>query len=90
MASISKRIEEFATEKLRSIVGTAPTTDGLNTDSQQVYLYLVCSIVDPTYLGKKLLCNVYKFFSQDPVWGIAEAQQCMSLYFALCTKVYLK
>ncbi|KAF3331748.1 symplekin isoform X1 [Carex littledalei] len=57
MATISKRIEEFATEKLRSIIGSAPTTDGLNADLQQ-----------------------------DPVLGITEAQQCMSLYFALCTK----
>ncbi|KAJ4793080.1 HEAT repeat-containing protein [Rhynchospora pubera] len=57
MATISNKIEKFATEKLRSIVGSAPTTHGLNADSQQ-----------------------------DPVLGITETQQCMSLYFALCTK----
>ncbi|KAJ1699001.1 hypothetical protein LUZ63_007513 [Rhynchospora breviuscula] len=57
MATISNKIEKFATEKLRSIVDSAPTTGGLNADSQQ-----------------------------DPVLGITETQQCMSLYFALCTK----
>lgn len=40
MATISKRIEEFATGKLRSLVGSASTTDGLNADSQQVYFIL--------------------------------------------------
>ncbi|KAF3331746.1 Symplekin [Carex littledalei] len=57
LVAISKRIEEFATEKLWSVVGSDPATDELNADSQQ-----------------------------DPVLGITEAQQCMSLYFALCTK----
>lgn len=75
MATISERIEEFATEKLRSIIGSAPTTDGLNADLQQVYLTLfafsdmtVFSLllrnVEPIrcILGKKYVCNAYIFF----------------------------
>lgn len=76
MATISKRIEEFATEKLRSIIGSAPTTDGLNADLQQVYLTLF-AFSDMTVFGlllrnvepirsilekKKTLCNSYNFF----------------------------
>ena len=75
MATISKRIEEFATEKLRSIIGSALTTDGLNADLQQVYLTLfafsdmtvfglLLGNVEPIrcILGKKNVCNAYNFF----------------------------
>ncbi|KAJ3682829.1 hypothetical protein LUZ60_013056 [Juncus effusus] len=53
MASISRNIEEFAREKLRSVINNIPTTES-SEDAESK--------------------------------GIAEAQRCMSLYFALCTK----
>lgn len=69
MATISKRIEEFATEKLWSIIGSAPTTDGLNADLQQVYLTLF-AFSDMTVFGL-LLRNV------EPIRCILGKKKCM-------------
>ncbi|XP_020087002.1 uncharacterized protein LOC109709265 isoform X3 [Ananas comosus] len=93
MATISQKIEDFANEKLRSIVDGIPALEVDNVDGA---IHGVQKDADSEKSGNE----------EQPVHGVAsdehisdgqlaenaissslvEAQRCMSLYFALCTK----
>ena len=100
MASISKKIEDFAKEKLNSVLEVIPSGDSAATETATPEAHNVCLML--SFLSDIFMlifwtdCNfadwVSLYFLKDGVLenlsaSVADAQTLMSLYFALCTKV---
>lgn len=95
MASISKKIEDFANEKLNSVLEVIPSGDSATTEMATPEAHKVCLML--SLLSDVLVLIffsdwVYLYFLKDVglenlTASVADAQTLMSLYFALCTKV---
>ncbi|XP_012087848.1 uncharacterized protein LOC105646588 isoform X2 [Jatropha curcas] len=92
--SIAQQIEDFAKEKLLSIVNR-DATESMDAVGLSIELKKDCNLEKPTNdhqsvsaTSKDISSESHQSctFQSAPSCFIHEAQQCMSLYFALCTK----
>ncbi|KAJ6837724.1 uncharacterized protein M6B38_323375 [Iris pallida] len=92
LSSISQKIEDFATAKLHSVVDSVSAMDCMPADGLTPGLQKGCDLEAPTNAGQQSVSpdntepTSDSHLTQDATSLISEAQRCMSLYFALCTK----
>ena len=93
MASISKKIEDFANEKLNSVLEVIPSGDSTEMATPEAHkVCLMLSLLSDVLVLIFFSDWVYLHFLKDVglenlTASVADAQTLMSLYFALCTKV---
>ncbi|KAI3939281.1 hypothetical protein MKW92_051353 [Papaver armeniacum] len=84
ISSIAQQIEDFANEMLLSVT-KRNTTEGLDTEGPTPEVQKESDVEKPS--NDQLLSKTgVEEVSSDTTSLISEAQRCMSLYFALCTK----
>ncbi|KAI3857964.1 hypothetical protein MKX03_006178 [Papaver bracteatum] len=84
ISSIAQQIEDFANEMLLSVT-KRNTTEGLDTEGPTPEVQKDADVEKPS--NDQLLSKTgVEEVSSDTTSLISEAQRCMSLYFALCTK----
>ncbi|KAK1278574.1 hypothetical protein QJS04_geneDACA021132 [Acorus gramineus] len=89
---IAQKIEDFASQKLLSVVDGFPTLEGLETEVSATSLQKDTDVETFSTGVKKSENEGSKEPTSDKDQGtssssFAEAQKCTSLFFALCTKV---
>ena len=93
MASISKKIEDFANEKLNSVLEVIPSGDSTEMATPEAHkVCLMLSLLSDVLVLIFFSDWVYLHFLKDVglenlTASVADTQTLMSLYFALCTKV---
>ncbi|XP_020672070.1 uncharacterized protein LOC110092056 isoform X1 [Dendrobium catenatum] len=101
MSNISQKIEDFASEKLRSVLDDLPSPDDASANESSPTLQKICIILlssqegdlrkpssrVPPFSGSVNTESVSEGLSiKSAASSFLEAQRCISLYFALCTK----
>nr|XP_029120291.1 uncharacterized protein LOC105044609 isoform X2 [Elaeis guineensis] len=93
MPSISQKIEVFANEKLQSIADDIPAMEDIDADGSALGLQKNGDLEKPPAgrqpppsLPRNELTSDNPSDQNTTSSSISEAQRCMSLYFALCTK----
>ncbi|XP_026660999.2 symplekin isoform X2 [Phoenix dactylifera] len=93
MPSISQKIEVFASEKLQSVADDIPATEDIDADGSALGLQKNGDLEKPPAgrqpppsLDKNELTSDNPLDQNTTSSSISEAQRCISLYFALCTK----
>ncbi|XP_077217666.1 HEAT repeat-containing protein isoform X2 [Tasmannia lanceolata] len=95
MPCLAKKIEEFANEMLLSVVNTCQDMEGIDGEesttvvSKDTYLERISSggQASVSAITKEVSSDTTQLSSAQSVLSTSiEAQRCMSLYFALCTK----
>ncbi|XP_058110235.1 uncharacterized protein LOC131253301 isoform X3 [Magnolia sinica] len=96
MPCIAKKIEEFASEMLLSVVHGCNVMEGVDTEESTTAVQKEADSEKVAREGQPSASATTKEFSSDTHQSgssqsissssISEAQRCMSLYFALCTK----
>ena len=93
MASISKKIEDFANEKLNSVLEVIPSGDSTEMATPEAHkVCLMLSLLSDVLVLIFFSDWVYLHFLKDVglenlTASVSDVQTLMSLYFALCTKV---
>ncbi|KAG1339102.1 putative symplekin [Cocos nucifera] len=93
MPSISQKIEVFADEKLQSVADDIPAVEDIDADGSALGLQKNGDLEKPPAgqqpppsLPRNELTSDNPSDQNTTSSSISEAQRCMSLYFALCTK----
>ncbi|CAL9191172.1 uncharacterized protein LOC135583873 [Musa acuminata AAA Group] len=90
MPGVSQKIEEFAHDKLHSVIDDVPAIEDMDTDESTSGLQEDSKLGKPSSSRGQQSDNALKsstHLDQNVMSSlISEAQRCMSLYFALCTK----
>ncbi|XP_065010701.1 uncharacterized protein LOC135640318 isoform X2 [Musa acuminata AAA Group] len=90
MPGVSQKIEEFAHDKLHSVIDDVPAIEDMDTDEATSGLQEDSKLGKPSSSRGQQSDNALKsstHLDQNVMSSlISEAQRCMSLYFALCTK----
>ncbi|KAJ8476753.1 hypothetical protein OPV22_020480 [Ensete ventricosum] len=90
MPGISQKIEEFAHDKLHSVIDDVPAIEDMEADESTSGLQEDSKLGKPSSSRGQQSDNALKsstHLDQNAMSSlISEAQRCMSLYFALCTK----
>ncbi|PKA62685.1 hypothetical protein AXF42_Ash012272 [Apostasia shenzhenica] len=93
MPSISQKIEDFASQRLLLVLDGVPSLNNVVSNESSNPLQKDMDLVMPSSRGPLPAASVNAECLSDGVSvksattsSISEAQRCMSLYFALCTK----
>ncbi|KAF8394916.1 hypothetical protein HHK36_018855 [Tetracentron sinense] len=94
ISSIAQQIEDFANEMLHSVMDGAHVTEGADAEGSTIEVqkdsdFEKSSNEHPSVsaITKEISCDTNQScLDQSTSSAISEAQRCMSLYFALCTK----